>query len=275
MTEKGKERSGGKTRREFLRDAGLLISGTAIGSTVILAACGGGETETVTNTVTNTQTVTSTAAATTVTDTVTTTVGGGATVTETTTATATVSKFVCPIDGMEFDSLAELQAHFAAEHAGAGAAIPGLITINVNGEVYNVTVDTEDTLAFTIREKCGLPATKVGCNRGMCGTCTVLLDGKPIYACMMLAIEAVGHTIETVEGLGTPVALSKLQQAFIDNRGFQCGYCTPGFLMAGTALLRENPNPTMDEAKAAVAGNICPCGNMTRIIKSIMEAGGA
>ena len=275
MTEKKKNGSGGKTRREFLKDAGLLVGGTAIGSTVLLAACGGGETETVTSTVTrtNTATVTSTAAATTVTDTVTTTVGGNGS-TATVTETQTQSKFVCPIDGMEFDTLAELQAHFEAEHAEAGG-IPGVIALNVNGETYNVTINNEDTLAFVIREKCLLPGTKVGCNRGACGTCTVLVDGKPMYACMLLAIECQGKKIETVEGIGTPVNLSPVQQKFVDNKALQCGFCTPGFLMTATALLRDNPNPTRQEVKEAIAGHFCYCGTMTRVIKSITEAGGA
>ena len=250
MTEKKKNGSGGKTRREFLKDASLLVGGTAIGSTVLLAACGGGET-----TVTDTTTVTA----------------GGATAT----TTVTESKFVCPIDQMEFDTLAALQAHFAAEHADGGVAIPGLITLNVNDKIYNVTVDNEDTLAFTLREKCLLPGTKVGCNRGECGTCTVLVDGKPMYSCLILAIEAQGKAIETVEGIGDPVNLSPLQQSFIDHHGYQCGFCTPGYLMSATALLRNNPNPTRQEAKEAVAGHICVCGAMTRIIPSITEAGGA
>jgi carbon-monoxide dehydrogenase small subunit len=259
-----------------LKDAGLLVGGTAIGSTVLLAACGGGETETVTNTVTQTQTntVTSTAAATTVTDTVTSTVGGGATVTDTVTTTATDSKFVCPIDGMEFDSLAELQAHFQAEHGDTGA-LPGVITLNVNGNSHVVQVDNEDSLAFVLREKCLLPGTKIGCNRGECGTCAVLMDGRSVYSCLVLAVEAQGHTIETVEGLGTPVNLSKVQQSFVDHHALQCGFCTPGFLIAATELLRKNPNPTAQEAKEAVGGHFCVCGAMPRIIPAIVEAGGA
>ena len=271
MTEKERESSVGKTRREFLKDAGLLVGGTAIGSTVLLAACGGGEETTKTVTQTQTATVTTTAGATTVTDTVTSTVGAGQTATVT--ETQTESRFVCPIDGMEFDTLAELQAHFAAEHGEEGG-IPGLITLNVNDEIYNLTVDNEDTLAFVIREKCCLPGTKVGCNRGECGTCTVLIDGTPMYSCMILAIEAQGKKIETVEGIGTPVNLSPLQQKFIDNHALQCGFCTPGFLMSATALLRDNPNPTRQEAKEAVAGHFCYCGTMIRVIKSITEAGG-
>jgi len=167
MTGKEKKGSGGKTRREFLRDAGLLIGGTTIGSTVLLAACGGDTTtETVTATQTQTATVTSTAAGGTQTVTSTTTVGAGQTATETTTVSE--SRFVCPIDGMEFDTLAELQAHFEAAHAEEGA-IPGVITLNVNGDSYLMKVEPEWTLAFVIREKCLLIGTKIGCNRGECG----------------------------------------------------------------------------------------------------------
>jgi len=274
MTGKEKKGSGGKTRREFLRDAGLLIGGTTIGSTVLLAACSG---DTVTETVTATQTatVTSTAAGGTQTVTSTTTVGAGQTATVTETATA--SRFVCPVDGMEFDTLAELQAHFEAEHAGE-AAIPGVITLNVNGDSYLIKVEPEWTLAWVIREKCLLIGTKIGCNRGECGTCTVLINGRAFYSfysCMVLAIDVNGATIETVEGLGEPNNLSKVQEKYAEIRGGQCGFCTPGFLMSATELLRKNANPTMQEAKEAVAGHLCVCGNMTRIIRGITEAGGA
>ena len=273
MTEKEKKGSGGKTRREFLRDAGLLIGGTTIGSTVLLAACSGDTvTETVTATQTQTATVTSTAAGGTQTVTATTTVGAGQTATVTETATA--SRFVCPIDGMEFDTLAELQAHFEAEHGGE-AAIPGVVTLNVNGDSYLMKVEPEWTLAFTLREKCLLIGTKIGCNRGECGTCTVIMNGMTVYSCMVLAIEANGAIIETVEGLGEPNNLSKVQEKYAEIRGGQCGFCTPGFLMSATNLLRKNASPTMQETKEAVAGHICPCGNMTRIINGIMTAGGA
>ena len=274
MTEKEKSGSGGKTRREFLKDASLLVGGTAIGSTVLLAACGGDGETTVTKTVTNTSTVTQGGGATVTLpgQTVTTTVGAGATVTATETATET--KFVDPIDGMEFDTLAELKAHFDSAHGDMGA-IPGVINMTVNGESYLLKVEPEWTLSWTLREKCLLIGTKIGCNRGECGTCTVIMNGKTVYSCMVLAVEADGATIETVEGLGTPVNLSTLQEKFAEIRGGQCGFCTPGFLMSATDLLRTNPNPTMQEAKQAVSGHICPCGNMVRIIRGVMEAGGA
>jgi aerobic-type carbon monoxide dehydrogenase small subunit (CoxS/CutS family) len=272
MTEKKKKVSGGKTRREFLKDAGLLVGGTAIGSSVLLAACGGGETETVTNTVTrtNTATVTSTAAATTVTDTVTatTTVGAGQTATITQTTTATESKFVCPIDGTEFDSLAELQAHFEAAHP---AGLPGIITLNVNGNAYITEVKPYWSLLFVLREKLGLPAAKQGCDRGECGTCTVVVDGRAIYACTMLATDAVGKNIETVEGLSDGITLSPLQQAFWENGASQCGFCTPGFLMAAKALLDQNPNPTRDEVRVALSGHLCSCGEIHNFIDSVLS----
>jgi aerobic-type carbon monoxide dehydrogenase small subunit (CoxS/CutS family) len=101
------------------------------------------------------------------------------------------------------------------------------------------------------------------------------MNGMPVYSCMVLAVEAAGATIETVEGLGEPNNLSKVQEKYAEIRGGQCGFCTPGFLMSATALLRKNANPTMQETKEAVAGHICPCGNQTRILNGIMTAGGA
>ena len=154
------------------------------------------------------------------------------------------------------------------------AAIPGLITLNVNGKDYNVTVDNEDTLAFALREKCLLPGVKVGCNRGECGTCTVLIDGKPIYSCLVLAIEAPGKKIETVEGIGSYNKLSNLQKVMIENHALQCGFCIPGYVLTGTALLRKNPKPTRQQIKEAIAGHFCYCGCMTRIVKSLEVAGG-
>ena len=269
MTEKEKSGSGGKTRREFLKDAGLLVGGTAIGSTVLLAACGG-DGETVTQTVTNTVTQGGGATVTLPGSTVTQTVGAGATVT----TTVPETKFVDPIDGMEFDTLADLKAHFDSAHGDTGA-IPGVITMNVNGDSYLMQVEPEWTLAFVLREKCLLIGTKIGCNRGECGTCTIIMNGKTVYSCMVLAIEADGAIIETVEGLGTPTNLSKVQEKYAEIRGGQCGFCTPGYLMSATDLLRKNPNPTLQETKQAVSGHICVCGNAVRILRGIMEAGGA
>jgi len=269
MTEKKKNGSGGKTRREFLKDAGLLVGGTAIGSTVLLAACGGGETTTITDTATVTagattvtDTTTVTAGATTVTDTTTVT-AGGATVTETQTQT----RFIDPIDGMEFDTLAELQAHFEAAHPGG---TPGVITLNVNGNSYITAVKPYWSLVFVLREKLLLPATKQGCDRGECGSCTVLVDGRAVYACTMLATDAVGKTILTLEGLSDGITLSPLQQSFWERGASQCGYCTPGFLMAAKALLDQNPNPTRDDVRVALSGHLCACGEIHNFIDSVL-----
>jgi carbon-monoxide dehydrogenase small subunit len=242
MTEKKKNGSGGKTRREFLKDAGLLVGGTAIGSTVLLAACGGGETETVTNTVTRTTTVTE-------------------------------SKFVCPIDGMEFDTLAELQIHFQATHP-TEEAIPGLITLNVNGSLHTIQVKSNWTLLYVLREILGLPGTKNGCGMGECGACTVIVNGIAVYSCLMLAIEADGSNILTVEGLSDGVTLHPIQQAFFDNDASQCGYCIPGFLMVAKALLDDNPNPTFDEVREGISGHICQCGHTKKIVQAIMASEG-
>lgn len=265
MTEEEKnerEEKGEISRREFLKDAGLIVGGAAIGSTVLLAACGeAGETATVTETATQTQTQTQTV--------ITTQQVGEVT----TTVTETVSKFICPIDGMEFDTLAALQAHFAAAHPGEAIEVPGLLTLTVNGETHMVTnIKPYYTLNFVLREMLGLPGTKCGCDRGDCGTCTVIVDGQPVYSCLTLAMDAEGKDILTIEGLSDGITLHPVQQRFYDLSAIQCGYCTPGFIMAAKALLDENPNPTVYEAKVALSGHLCTCGHTTRIVEAV--AGG-
>jgi aerobic-type carbon monoxide dehydrogenase small subunit (CoxS/CutS family) len=274
MTEKKEKESGGKTRREFLKDAGLLVGGTAIGSTVLLAACGGGETTTVTQTgpgttVTNTATVT--AGASTVTDTVTTTVGAGQTATETVTTTQTTSRFICPVDGMEFDTLAELQAHFEANHP---EGIPGLVTLIVNGKVHIVKSEDSWSLLYVLREKLGLTGAKAACETGDCGVCTINMDGRPVLSCLVLAKTAQGKDIQTVEGMATGDELTPLQQAFIDKDGLECGFCTPGMLMSAKALLDFKSNPTPDEVREFLAGNLCKCGMYHSVVDAVIEAGG-
>jgi len=235
MTEEEKNETGKVTRREFLKDAGLVVGGAAIGSTVLLAACAEGEvtTETVTTTVTE-----------------------------------TVSKYVCPYDGMEFDTLSALEAHIEAEHPTAPA---GLTTLSVNGDDYLVRVKPEWSLAFVLREKLGLPGTKIGCERGSCGTCTVLVDGRAAYSCMMLAIEAEGMEILTIEGLSDGITLSPVQQAFVNNDAVQCGYCIPGFIMAAKALLDKKTSPTRDEVREALSGHICICGHTKNIVDAVLS----
>ncbi len=260
MSEEEKnKKSQGISRREFLKDAGFIVGGAAIGSTVLLAACGDGEVTTETVTETETETATKT---------VTTTAGE---VTKTTTATETVevSKFICPYDGQEFDTLAALQAHVNAVHPTA-PAIEGLTTLTVNGQSYVTQVKPNWTLAFVLREKLGLTATKIGCDRGNCGTCTVLVDGRAVYSCMLLAMEADGTDIVTVEGLSDGITLHAIQQAFIDNDAVQCGFCIPGYMMSAKALLDANSNPTFDEVREALSGHLCICGNTKKIVAAVL-----
>jgi aerobic-type carbon monoxide dehydrogenase small subunit (CoxS/CutS family) len=118
----------------------------------------------------------------------------------------------------------------------------------------------------------GLTGTKPGCSNSACGACTVLLDGLPVYSCHRLAVEADGHQVTTIEGVGSVGSLSPLQQAFIDEGAFQCGYCTPGFILSATALLRSNPDPTADEVRKGLSGNICRCGSYPHITKAVLSA---
>ena len=149
------------------------------------------------------------------------------------------------------------------------------VCVTINGTRYERTVEPRLLLSDFLRHDLGLTGTHVSCEHGVCGSCTILFDGQPVRSCLMFAVQANGHEILTVEGLGTPENLHPLQEAFWEAHSVQCGFCTPGFLMSATDLLRTNPNPTMQEAKQAVSGHICPCGNMVRIIRGVMEAGGA
>jgi carbon-monoxide dehydrogenase small subunit len=171
---------------------------------------------------------------------------------------------------MEFDTLAELQAHFEAEHAGE-PAIEGLVALNVNGQNYMHKVDLDWSLAHVLREVLGLTGTKIGCDRGSCGTCTVIMDGKTVYSCMVLAVEANGKDILTIEGLSDGITLHPIQQAFVDGSASQCGYCIPGYIMAAKVLLDKNSNPSRDDAREALSGHFCPCGNTKKILDAVLS----
>jgi len=159
----------------------------------------------------------------------------------------------------------------AAEAAILGPdAVP--VALKVNGVARTLTLEPRVTLLRALRNHLDLTGAKEVCERGACGGCTVLLDGEPICACMMLAVDAVGHEITTVEGLGTPEKLSTVQAAFVDCDAMQCGFCTPGFVVASTALLRKHPNPSLDEVKAGLAGNLCRCGTYSRIFEAVQKA---
>lgn len=146
------------------------------------------------------------------------------------------------------------------------------ITLTVNGSKERVDVPSNMTLLQMLREKLALTGTKNGCEAGECGACTILLDGEPVNSCLVLAVEADGRELLTVEGLAPEGELSPLQQAFIDHNAVQCGYCTPGMLMTATALLRRNPQPSEDEIKEALVGNLCRCTGYVRIIAAIQDA---
>ena len=148
----------------------------------------------------------------------------------------------------------------------------GRIAIVVNGRRHRMLVEPRWSLLHVLRDKLGLTGTKVGCERGECGACTVLVDGKARYACMTLAVEADGREITTVEGLMKGEDLGPTQQAFAEEDAFQCGYCTPGQVMAAEGLLRANPTPTLDEIRQGMAGNICRCGAYAHIFKAVAKA---
>ncbi len=144
------------------------------------------------------------------------------------------------------------------------------ITLSVNGESRTVDVEPNDTLLEVIRERLGIKSPKVGCERGDCGSCTVLLDGRSVRSCIILAVEADGHEVVTVEGLSAD-GPTELQQSFIDHNSFQCGFCAPGIVLSATELLARNPSPTEDEVKEAIAGNLCRCTGYEPIVKAVMD----
>jgi xanthine dehydrogenase YagT iron-sulfur-binding subunit len=143
------------------------------------------------------------------------------------------------------------------------------IALTVNGKKTEVAVEANETLLDVLRDKLDLTGAKRVCDRGECGGCTVLLDGEPVYACMFLAVRADGRTVRTVEGLAEGEMLSPVQEAFIEKDGYQCGFCTPGFLMTTTAFLEKNPAPSRDEIKQALSGNLCRCGNYAKIYDAV------
>jgi aerobic carbon-monoxide dehydrogenase small subunit len=146
------------------------------------------------------------------------------------------------------------------------------ITVTINGERYERTVLARQLLVHFIRDALALKGTHIGCDTGNCGACTIILNGKTIKSCMMLAAQADGAEIETVEGLASNGELNDLQEAFHQHHGLQCGYCTPGLLMSATHLLRQNPHPSEEEIRRGVRGNICRCTGYVNVVKAIEEA---
>jgi xanthine dehydrogenase YagT iron-sulfur-binding subunit len=146
------------------------------------------------------------------------------------------------------------------------------ITLTINGRRQRLVVEPRWSLLYVLRERLGLTGTKVGCERGECGACTVLIDGIPKYACMTLAVEAQGVSITTLEGLMNGDELGAVQQAFLEEDAFQCGYCTPGQVIAAEGLLRANPHPSLDEIRKGMSGNLCRCGAYPHIFRAVSKA---
>jgi aerobic-type carbon monoxide dehydrogenase small subunit (CoxS/CutS family) len=149
------------------------------------------------------------------------------------------------------------------------------VRITVNGTGHQLEVEARRTLADVLRHDLGYTGTHVGCEHGICGACTVLVDGAPVRSCLTFGVQADGRSVETVEGLGTPDSLGPLQQAFTDHHGLQCGFCTPGFLMLVTAFLRETPSPTDEQIREVVASNLCRCTGYQGILRAVRAAADA
>ncbi|PKB69651.1 MAG: hypothetical protein BZY77_03940 [SAR202 cluster bacterium Io17-Chloro-G5] len=147
------------------------------------------------------------------------------------------------------------------------------ISVIVNGQKFDRTVEARLTLADFLREELDLTGTHLGCEHGVCGACTILFDGQAIRSCLMLAVQANGAEITTVEGLSSDGQLNSLQSAFRENHALQCGFCTPGMLITATAFLKDNPHPTEEQAREAISGNLCRCTGYVSIVNAVIQAG--
>jgi carbon-monoxide dehydrogenase small subunit len=149
------------------------------------------------------------------------------------------------------------------------------IALSVNGDTYEVLISTNQTLLEVLRDKLGLMGTKKGCDLGACGTCSVLVDGEVYLSCLLLAVEAVGKEIVTIEGLSDGGELHPLQKSFVELGGLQCGFCTPGIIMTAKAILDEEPHPTEESVRKKMAGNLCRCTGYKKVIEAVMSASGS
>lgn len=185
-------------------------------------------------------------------------------------ASIETSRFICPFDKLEFDTFAALQSHIKAIHQETQTET-NTVKLIVNGREHCIKVEPNSPLRDVLRKKLGLTSIKDMCGGyGACGSCTVIMDGRPVLSCSILAIECDGKVIETAEGIAD--ANHPLVESYIMNWTAQCGYCTPGFIVTAKALLDRNQNPTEDEIKEALGGNICRCGSYPAHIKAILEA---
>ena len=183
---------------------------------------------------------------------------------------ATITVFRCPIDALNFNTFADLKSHFASAHP--EAVVPVTTKLNVNGNDYEMLIEPHWTLQRTLQFRLGLTGAKQMCDRGVCGSCTVIIDGRSVLSCTTLAVECEGKSIQTVEGIAADEKWKPLIDSYCKWDAMQCGYCTPGFLVSSKNLLDKNPNPTEDDCKQALAGNICCCGTYPRHPTAIMEA---
>ncbi len=161
-----------------------------------------------------------------------------------------------------------------AAEAGAGVLGPGKVpmTLEINGKPYKLDLEPRVTLLDALRSHLDLTGAKKVCDRATCGACTVIMDGSPVYSCGVLAIESQGRKVETIEGLGTPEKLHPLQAAFVENDAQQCGFCTPGFVMACSAHLRKHPQPTLADIEKGLGGNLCRCGTYAGVRRAVLDA---
>jgi aerobic-type carbon monoxide dehydrogenase small subunit (CoxS/CutS family) len=179
--------------------------------------------------------------------------------------------FVCPYCATKCGTFEELKSHVVEQHKAQRLPRPeGHIRLTINGQEYSIRVEPEWTLHHLIHQKLGLTGTKLFCDRGACSACTVIMEGRPILSCMMLAIECDGKAIETVEGIESK--RHPLIEAYVRNHAMQCGYCTPGFVTTAKALLDRKPDPTEEEIRDALGGNLCRCGTYPQHPKAVLEA---
>ncbi len=150
--------------------------------------------------------------------------------------------------------------------------MPRELSFRLNGEPVTTAVEADESLVWVLRERLGLLGTKIGCGTGDCGACTVLLDGRPVCSCLLLAVKAQGREVVTIEGLGQPGRLHPLQQAFVEHGALQCGFCGPGMLLSAAALLARDPHPREEAVREAIAGNLCRCSGYVKIVEAVLAA---
>ncbi len=229
----GKE--GGLDRRNFLKSAGIAVTGGTLSAGLTL---GKGTASTLPGTM----------------------------------APTTLTIFRCPICSADFATFAALQGHFTSVHP--GRALPVTTKLHVNGKDCEVLIEPHWTLQRTLQYKLGLTGAKQMCDRGACGSCSVIIDGRTVLSCMTLAVECEGKKIETVEGIAADPKWKPLIDSYCKWDAMQCGYCTPGFVVSAKNLLAKNPRPTEEDCRQELAGNICCCGTYPRHPTAIMEAAG-